>query len=150
MHRAKTGSLVMYSGSILAGAVVVAFMIPSLVSAEEVTPQSRSNRPIANTSSMWLGFAASPTRRVFKSEAYQGEVGARTAAKNECETTTLRTCNVIAVPEMADVSAVGCTYNGRSKSFLGGSRQDLEKRIALDKANSEGFPDSSCDEIYTY
>jgi hypothetical protein len=140
----------MYSGSILAGAVVVAFMIPSLVSAEEVTPQSRSNRTVLTTSSMWLGFAVSPNRRVFKSEANQGEMGARNAAKNECETTTLRTCNVIAVPEMADVSAIGCSYSGRSNSFLGGSRQDYEKRIALDKANREGFPDSSCVEFYTY
>jgi hypothetical protein len=99
---------------------------------------------------MWLGFAVSPNRRAFKSEAKQGETSARNAAKNECETTVLRTCYVIAVPEMADVSAVGCTYNGNSKSFLGGSRQDQEKRIALDKANREGFPDSSCVEFYTY
>ena len=33
----------MYSGSILAGAVVLTFMIPSLVFAAEVTPQSRPN-----------------------------------------------------------------------------------------------------------
>jgi hypothetical protein len=134
----------------LAGVVVLAFTIPCLVSAEEVTPQSRSNRTVAGTSSMWFGFAASPTRRVFKSDANQAEFSARNAAKNECEATTLRTCNVIAVPEAADVSAVGCTYNGRSKSFLGGSKLDAQQRIALDKANSEGFPDSSCVEFYTY
>jgi hypothetical protein len=148
MRRANTGSFVMYSRSILAGAVVLSFMIPSLVFAEEVTPQSRSNRIVNTTGTMWLGFAVSPNRRAFKSEPQQGETGARNAAKNECETTTLRTCSVIAVPEMADVSAVGCTYKGRSKSFLGGSRQDAQRRIALDKANSEGFPDSSCAEFY--
>jgi hypothetical protein len=150
MCRANTGSFVMYACSILAGAVVLSFMIPSLVSAEEVTPQTRSNRIVNTTSTMWLGFAVSPNRRVFKSESQQGEAGARNAAKNECETTTLRTCYVIAVPEMTDVSAIGCTYNGRSKSFLGGSRQDVQKRIALDKANNEGFPNSSCVEFYTY
>jgi hypothetical protein len=139
----------MNSKTLLAGAVLLAFTIPSLVSAEEVTPGGR-NRTISNTSSMWFGFAASPNRRVFKSDANQAELSARNAAKNECEATTLRTCNVIAVPEAADVSAVGCTYNGRSKSFVGGSAQDFQRRIALDKANSEGFPDSSCVEFYTY
>jgi hypothetical protein len=150
MHGAKQGVLVMYSVSILAGAVALTFMIPSLVSAGEVTPEPRSNRTILTTSSMWLGFAVSPTQRAFKSEAKQAESGARNAAKNECETTTLVTCYVIAVPEMADVSAVGCKYNGKSRSFLGASRLDAQKRIALDKANSEGFPDSSCVEFYTY
>jgi hypothetical protein len=150
MRRANTGSFMMYSGSILAGAVVLSFMIPSLVSAEEVTPQTPPNRVVSTTGTSWLGFAVSPNRRAFKSEALDNETRARNAAKNECETTTLRTCYVIAVPEMADVSAIGCTYNGRSKSFLGGSRQDAQKRIALDKANNEGFPDSSCVEFYTY
>jgi hypothetical protein len=139
----------MYSGSILAGAVVLSFMVPSLLSAGEVTPQT-PNRVVSSTGTMWLGFAVSPNRRAFKSDALDSETGARGAARNECETTTLRTCYVIAVPEMADVSAIGCTYNGRSRSFLGGSRQAAQKRIALDKANGQGFPDSSCVEFYTY
>jgi hypothetical protein len=99
---------------------------------------------------VWLGFAVSPNHRVFKSEAQRAETAARNAAKNECETTALRTCSVIAVPEMTDVSAVGCSYDGRSKSFLGGSTQNAQKRIALDKANKEGYPDSSCVELYAY
>jgi hypothetical protein len=151
MRRANTGRLMMYSSSILAGAVVLSFMIPSLLSADEVTPQRTSNRIVNTTSTMWIGYAVSPTRRAFRSDPRQGEISARNAAKNECETTSLRTCNVIAVPENSstDVSAVGCTHQGRSKSFVGGSRMDQQRRIALDKANDERFPDSSCVEFYT-
>jgi hypothetical protein len=141
----------MNSRSLLAGAVAIALIIPCLGSAEEVTPGGpRHGGSINSTSSMWLGFAASPNRRVFKSEANTAEFAARNAAKSECEATTLRTCNVIAVPEAADVVVVGCTYNGRSNSFVGGSAQDAQLRIALNKANEAGYPDSSCVEIYTY
>jgi hypothetical protein len=144
----------MYSRSILAGAVVLTFMIPSLVSAAEVTPQPtpapQSPRIAGNTGTSWLGFAVSPSRRVFKSDPLRGEIDARNTAKKECETTTLRTCYVIAVPESADVSAVGCTYGGRSESFLGGSALNAQKDIALNKAKGAGFPESTCAEFYTY
>jgi hypothetical protein len=142
----------MYSGSILVGAVFLTFMIPSLVSAAEVTPQSRPNgSPVATTGTSWLGFAVSPNRRVFKSEPQQGEISARNIAKRECETTTLRTCSVIAVPDSSDVdvSAVGCTYNGRSESFLGASVQSKQTQIALGKAKDKNFPESTCVEFYT-
>jgi hypothetical protein len=139
----------MYSGAILAGAVVLTFMIPSLVSAEEVTPHT-PNRIIDMTGALWVGFAVSPHRRVFKSEPQQGEISARSIAKNECETTSLRTCSVIAVPEGTDVSAIGCKYNGRSASFLGGSALNAQTQIAIDKARDQGFPASSCVEFYTY
>jgi hypothetical protein len=140
----------MYSGSILAAAAVVLTLIPSLVSAEEVTPQSRGGGIKGNSSTTWLGFAVSPNRRVFKSPGLQGEASARNSARSECEVTTLRTCSAIAVPESADVAVVGCTYNGRSDSFVGGSAQNLEMQIALGKASDKGFPASSCVEIYTY
>lgn len=144
----------MYSGSILAGAVLLSVMVPSLVPAAEVTPQPQSNRGPSTTGTtvgtMWLGFAVSPNQRVFMSEAQRAETAAHNAAKNECEKTTLRTCNVIAVPDTTDVSAVGCSYGGKSKSFLGGSTQAAQKRIALDKANREGYPDSSCVEFYIH
>jgi hypothetical protein len=134
----------MYSGSILAAAVLLSVMVPGLVSATEVvTPQPRSDRIVSSTG--WLGFAVSPTRRVFKTEALTSETAARNAAKNECEKTTLRTCNAIAVTEKVDVSAVVCNYRGRSESFVGGAQQG----IALDKANAQGYPDSSCAEFYT-
>jgi hypothetical protein len=139
----------MYASSILAGAVALVVMIPSLVSAAEVTPaQSRPNRVVGSIG--WIGFAVSPNRRVFKSEPQQGEIGARSIAKNECETATLRTCSVIAVPESTDVSAVGCTYGGRSESFVGGSVVNRQTQVALDKARNEGFPESTCVEFYTY
>jgi hypothetical protein len=143
--------LTVYSGSFVAGALVGALMMPCLVSAGEVTPGGPVHGgSINSTSSMWLGFAVSPNRRVFKSDPNVAEIAARNAAKNECEATTIRTCNAIAVPEAADVAAVGCTYNGRSNSFVGGSAQDAQLRIALNKANDAGFPDSSCIEFYTY
>jgi hypothetical protein len=138
----------MNCGSILASAVLLAAMVPTLVSAEEVTPQRPRERPVNAIG--WVGFAVSPNQRAFKSEALSTETAARNTAKNECEATTLRTCNVIAVTENADVSAVGCTFRGRSNSFVGGSTQDAQRRIAMDKANREGFPDSSCKEFYTY
>ena len=143
MRPANTGSFLMYSGSILAAAVLLSVMVPGLVSAAEVTSQTRSERIVSSTG--WLGFAASPTRRVFKSEALTSEAAARNAAKSECEKTTLRTCNAIAVTEKADVSAVVCNYRGRSESFVGGAQQG----IALDRANAQGYPDSSCVEFYT-
>ena len=132
----------MYSGSILAAVVLLSVTVPGLVSAAEVTSQPQSNRIVSSTG--WMGFAVSPNRRVFQSEALASETAARNAAKNECETTTLRTCKAIAVTEKADVSAVGCSYRGRSESFV-----DAQKGIALDKANEQGFADSSCVEFYT-
>lgn len=141
----------MYSGSILVGAVVLTFMIPSLVSAEEVILRRPApNGPVVAAVG-WLGFAVSPDQRLFKSAPQKGEISARTIAKNECETTTLRTCSAIAVPESSgvDVSAVGCTYNGRSESFLGGSAQNKQTQIALGKAREKKFPESSCVEFYS-
>jgi hypothetical protein len=138
----------MYASSILAGAVALIVTIPSLVSAAEVTPPRPAGRVLGTVG--WIGFAVSPNRRVFKSEPQQGEIGARSIAKNECETATLRTCSVIAVPESTDVSAVGCTYGGRSESFVGGSVVNRQNRVALDKARNEGFPETTCVEFYTY
>ena len=131
----------MNSGSIVGAAVLLSVMVPSLVSAAEITSQPRSDRVVSSTG--WLGFAVSPTRRVFKSEALTSETAARNAAKNECEKATLRTCNATAVTAKADVSAVVCSYRGRSESFVGGGQ------VALDNANAQGYPDSSCAEFYT-
>jgi hypothetical protein len=133
----------MYSGSILAAAVLLSVVGPGLASAAEITSQPRSDRIVSSTG--WLGFAVSPTRRVFKSEALTSETAARNAAKNECEKTTSRTCNATAVTAKVDVSAVVCSYRGRSESFVG----DAQKGNALDKANAQGYPDSSCAEFYT-
>jgi hypothetical protein len=117
-------------------------------SIEEVTPQSRPHRIVGATGALWLGYAVSPNRRVFRSEPQQGENSARNIAKKECETTTLRACSVVAVPEGTDVSAVGCTYRGRSESFLGGSAVNAQIQIALGKARDRGFPESTCVVFY--
>ena len=132
----------MHSGSILAAAVLLSVMVPGLVSAAEVTSQPPSKTIVSSTG--WVGFAVSPNQRVFKSEALGSETAARNAAKTECDTTTLRTCKAIAVTQNADVSAVGCSFRGRSESFVA-----AQKGIALDKANQQGFADSSCVEFYT-
>ena len=145
--RANTKSFLMRSGSILAAAVLLSVMVPGLASAAEVTSQTRSDRIVSSTG--WRGVAVSPTRRVFKSEALTSETAARNAAKSECEKTALHSCNAIAVTENADVSAVECSYRGRSESFVGGSTQGAQNGVALDKANQQGFPDSSCVEFYT-
>jgi hypothetical protein len=140
----------MYSRLIFAS-VASALLIPSFVSAAEVTvrPPTNPGRPVATTGALWVGYAASPNRRIFRSGAQREEGGARSSAKTECETTTLRTCSVISVPEGTDISAVGCGYNGRSESFVGGSTQDHQRQIALDKARVRNFPSSSCVEFYS-
>jgi hypothetical protein len=144
----------MYLGSLFTSGLILAVLIPSVVSAEEVTPLRSPAKPnrvvISDTSTYWLGFAVSPNQRAFKSVPLQSESGARNIARNECETTTQRTCNVIAVTENADVSAVECRHNGKSGAFVGGSMLNQQNQIALDKASVEGFPESSCVEFYTY
>jgi hypothetical protein len=132
----------MHSGSILAAAVLLSVTVPGLAPAAEVTSHP-SSKAIASSTG-WVGFAVSPNQRVFKSEPLASETAARDAAKHECDTTTLRTCKAIAVTQNADVSAVGCSFRGRSESFVAG-----QKGIALDKANQQGFADSTCVEFYT-
>jgi hypothetical protein len=113
-------------------------------------PGSGGGGVIGSTAGRWVGYAASPNRRAFQSGVFSTEMAARNAARNECKMITQHTCNVIAVPESADVSAVGCRYRGRSQSFVGGSDRGNQKRIALDKANQQGFPDPSCVEFYKW
>jgi hypothetical protein len=83
----------MHSRCIFTGAVILAFMIPSLVSAEEVPIKSRPTptTTIGHTGAYWLGYAVSPNQRMFKSVPLSSEDSARNNAKNECETTTFRT-----------------------------------------------------------
>ncbi len=141
----------MYSRSIFAGAAVLAFIIPTFVSAVELkgnAPPTR-DRPLAAVGATWFGYAVSPNRRIFRSPGLGDEVSARSNAKTECETTSLRTCSVIAVPEGTDVSAVGCTHNGRSESFVGGSNQSHQRQIAFNKARAQSFPASSCVEFFS-
>src|SRR5919204_72236 len=120
------------------GALLI--MLPSMLSAAEVTPSTPAARPgqrgIVNRVG-WIGFAVSPDRRAFQSDAQVGsnaETIARNEARNECELATGQKCRAISVVESADVSAVGCTYKGHSGAFLGGSTSGKERQIALNKA----------------
>jgi len=56
--------------------------------------------------------------RVFRSESFNGEESARSAARHECEHTSGRTCSdTISVPNEWDVIVLRCG----SRNFLGGS-----------------------------
>jgi hypothetical protein len=86
--------------------------IPSMLSAEEVTP-ARNKSTIYNkvdgggdSVTTWLGFAASSNGRVFQNIDRSDEAIARNAARSECEQTTGRTCQAIAVPISWQVAAV--------------------------------------------
>jgi hypothetical protein len=142
----------MYLGSILAGAVLT-FMIPSLVNAaEEVTPRPQRSQSSPSVGYIgWLGFAVSPGGRVWKSsEPLKDENSARNDAKNACETTTIVTCNAIAVKETDDISVVKCNYNGRKGSFVGGSHLNKQTEVSFVSARAWGFPESTCVEFYTW
>jgi Domain of unknown function (DUF4189) len=143
---------------ILAGVGIAAMLaagIPSTLSAEEVTPPP-NKRIIYNkvesggdSVTTWLGFAASSNGRVFQNIDRSGEAIARDAALSECEQTTGRTCQAIAVPTSWQVSAVACRRAKAVAAFVGGSAQDAAERIALDKGNRAGFEDSNCRTIYS-
>jgi Domain of unknown function (DUF4189) len=142
---------------ILAGfgiAAILAAGIPSTLSAEEVTPAR--NKSIYNKGdgggdnvTTWLGFAASSNGRVFQNIDRSGEAVARDAARSECEQTTGRTCQAIAVPISWQVAAVACRRAKAVAAFVGGSAQEAAERIALDKGNQAGFVDSNCRTIYS-
>jgi hypothetical protein len=142
---------------ILAGLGIAAMLaagIPSRLSAEEVTPPP--NKKIYNkvegegdSVTTWVGFAASSNGRVFQNIDQSGEVVARDAALSECEQTTGRTCQAIAVPISWHVAAITCRRAKAVAAFVGGSAQDAAERIALDKGNRAGFEDSNCHTIYS-
>lgn len=111
--------------------------------AEEVTPGQRYAKATP-TPTVWIGFAAAPNGRVFQSDEVRFEGTAREQAKSECEETTGRTCNAIAVPQGWRVSVVKC--NGGS--FVGGSREGFARDVAKDKAREKGA--FGCEETYNY
>src|SRR4051794_29310359 len=79
--------------------LALAISVP-IANAEEIrlTP---NNAPIVartDPSTDWVAIAASPNRRIFKVGNLSDEAAARARAKNECELTTGRTCNVMTVP----------------------------------------------------
>jgi hypothetical protein len=131
--------------------LALAIWVP-IANAEEIrlTP---NNAPIVartDPSTDWVAIAASPNRRIFKVGNLSDEAAARARAKNECELTTGRTCNVMTVPSSWDVSVLHCEEYGRRGTYLGGSGQGYAEQIAKDKAVREGFSADACTSIYTY
>lgn len=143
------------SFGVLFFAAMLAAGIPSALSAEEVTPAPTSkhlylyNYGGGDNVTTWLGIAASSTGRVFRNIDRSGEVVARGNARSECEETTGRTCQAIAVPASWQVAAVACQQRGAVAAFVGGSAQNAAERIALDKGNRAGFDDSNCRTVYS-
>ncbi len=127
-------------------------LIASPIWASEVGGPAPSRNVSRTSSSDWIGFAVSPTGRAFQSDLYGSESGARSQARQECETATVRTCSAIAVQPQTDVIVVHCR-NGRIQGgYLGGSNQGYggAEWIALDKARQAGFSSYDCNEVYRY
>ena len=109
----------------LVAAFAAVLCLPFSASADEITanpsPPTRGTISVVargepNTS--WVALAVSTNGRVFKSESFNGEESARSAARHECEHTSGRTCSdTISVPNEWDVIVLRCG----SRNFLGGS-----------------------------
>jgi len=115
--------------------------------AEDVTPQSSPPPAEVNLGPVqWMGFAVSPTGKIFKDGPSKKETWARAAAKNECENSTSRTCRALSVSSTWNVSVVVC----RGDAFIaGGGNWEKAHNLALQKAAGNGHgPD--CEETYTY
>ena len=125
-------------------AVLFIGLIPGGVTfAEELTAKLSPTPTIPTSPTQWLGFAVSTNGRVFKSDQDSSEGTARQKARGECEETSGRTCNAIAVPEDWSVSVVVC----RGRYFIGGSANASARDVAEDKADDVGL--SGCKETFT-
>ena len=127
-------------------AAVAACVMPVSASAIELN----ADPPIVargNPGTSWVALAASPNGRVFQSESSNGEESARSAARNECEQTSGRTCrDTLSVPDNWDVVVLRCG----NRNFLGGSGQGAAYENALAKAQAEGFGAGNCRQIASY
>jgi hypothetical protein len=95
----------------------------------------------------WVALAVSTNGRVFQSLPHDGEERARSAARNECERTSGRTCSdTMSVPDNWDVIVLRCG----TQNFLGGSAEGNAQEIALDKAREKRFSGGSCRQIANY
>jgi hypothetical protein len=140
----------------LVAAVAAVLSLPISASAEEITADNtvvaRGAPPAVargepNTS--WVALAASTNGRVFRSESFNGEESARSAARHECEHTSGRTCSdTISVPNEWDVIVLRCG----SRNFLGGSAPSvgMAHDNALKKAADQGFGAGNCRQIANY
>ena len=129
----------------LLAALAAALFVPISASAEEITATPVVARGEPNTS--WVALAVSPNGRVFKSESFNGEESARSAARSECEHKSGRTCrDSMSVPNEWDVIVLRCG----NQNFLGGSAQKVAYDNALAKAANRGFSAGSCRQIASY
>ena len=90
----------------------------------------------------WIGFAATPTGRVFQTaREYPTEEGARQAARVECERTTGRTCPpemTISIGSDFDVVAIICKNGARQGTYFGASKLGEQDDFAMGKARKFG------------
>ncbi len=130
--------------------ICAAAMCVTSALAGEVTPGQGINVRTSNSDQTnWVGFAVSPSHRVFQSERNRNEDLARNQALRECQELTQRSCSGIAVTHQAEVVAIGCIdNNNQTNAFLGGSTQGSAMEVALQKARSAGFSRQNCHEIY--
>jgi hypothetical protein len=138
----------------LVAAVAAVLCLPFSASADEITanpsPATRGTISVVargepNTS--WVALAVSTNGRVFKSESFNGEESARSAALSECEHTSGRTCrDSMSVPNEWDVIVLRCG----NQNFLGGSAQKIAYENALTKALARGFSAGDCRQIASY
>ncbi len=136
---------------ILLVAAAFALYVATPILAAEITPQGAPRSLPDSASTDWIAFAVSTNGRVFKIEG-GSELGARTAAKNECEHKTLRACSAIAVNTNSDVIAINCKAGRDQESFVGGSNLNVgaAEWIAYDKAMKSGYSRGDCREVYRY
>ncbi len=112
--------------SIVCTATMLWFASPAL--AVEVTPAPGPAARLSKPS--WVGFAVSPTGRVFTQPSAE-EDRARVFARRECEGATETKCSAIAVPKSWKVAAAQC---GRTAFIAGvpfGSALPLARQKAL-------------------
>ena len=126
--------------AVAACGIALALMAP-VASAKELCVRP----PIVAEGADWVGYAAAPSGRVFKVNDADEETTARSLARAECERTTGRTCNAIAVPSDWPVAVVTC--EGRA-SFVGGSSLDNARDVANLKAERAGFYGRQCMQVY--
>ncbi len=120
----------------------------STASAAEVTPTIIPRAPVSTTD--WIGIAASSNKRVFRITNQSTADASRNEAKTECENTSGRDCDAIAVPSSWDIFAINCTGPGKPpNSFVAGSLQDQEMQIAYSRASRAGYDPSNCIKIYS-
>lgn len=114
-------------------------------------PRPQADRPGGGASD-WVGFAATPQGRVFRTDGtFRSEEQARQNAREMCEHATARTCSsTISVPAAYDVVAYKCSQRGTSAVFFGASQLGQEDDSVAGKARNSGYDPSNCRNVARY